>query len=66
MAQLAQLAQLAETVETVETGWNVVVDLDIAAGLEAIEREPPPERPQLYGDGHASGRVVDALTLHIR
>ena len=54
-----------EWVETIELGWNVLVDLDKAAALDALEREPPPERPQLYGDGRASERVVAALTLHL-
>jgi len=54
-----------EWVETVQTGWNVLVDLDIGAALEALEGEQPAERPQLYGDGHASERVVAALTLHL-
>jgi UDP-GlcNAc3NAcA epimerase len=52
-----------EWVETVAQGWNVLVDLDPAAALAALEREPPAERPPLYGDGRAGERVVAALTL---
>jgi UDP-GlcNAc3NAcA epimerase len=51
-----------EWTETVENGWNVLVDLDVNAALAALQREPPPIRPQLYGDGHAGQRVVDALS----
>jgi UDP-N-acetylglucosamine 2-epimerase (non-hydrolysing)/UDP-GlcNAc3NAcA epimerase len=54
-----------EWIETVQRGWNVLIDLDIDAALAALEREPPAERPPLYGDGHAAERVVDALTLHL-
>jgi UDP-N-acetylglucosamine 2-epimerase (non-hydrolysing)/UDP-GlcNAc3NAcA epimerase len=54
-----------EWVETVETGWNTLVDLDPGAMAAALEREPPQERPPLYGDGHAADRVVAALTLHL-
>jgi UDP-N-acetylglucosamine 2-epimerase len=54
-----------EWVETVELGWNVLVDLDVGAALDALAREPPVERPRLYGDGRASERVVAALTLHL-
>jgi UDP-GlcNAc3NAcA epimerase len=50
-----------EWVETVEVGWNVLVDLDAAAALEALDRTPPFDRPQLYGDGRAGERVVAAL-----
>src|SRR5579864_3697030 len=59
------LRNSTEWVETVESGWNVLVDLDIEAALQALEREPPSERPPLYGDGHAAERVVAALTLHL-
>lgn len=52
-----------EWVETVAQGWNVLVDLDSDAALAALEREPPAERPPLYGDGRAGERVVAALTL---
>jgi UDP-N-acetylglucosamine 2-epimerase (non-hydrolysing)/UDP-GlcNAc3NAcA epimerase len=50
-----------EWVETVEAGWNTLVDLDAGAALRALDRTPPPERPQLYGDGQAGERVVAAL-----
>jgi UDP-N-acetylglucosamine 2-epimerase len=50
-----------EWVETVDVGWNVLVDLDAGAALAALERTPPAERPELYGDGHAGARVVAAL-----
>jgi UDP-N-acetylglucosamine 2-epimerase len=50
-----------EWVETVEVGWNVLVDLDADAALAALERTPPAERPDLYGDGQAGARVVAAL-----
>ncbi|HEY1518613.1 MAG TPA: UDP-N-acetylglucosamine 2-epimerase (non-hydrolyzing) [Solirubrobacteraceae bacterium] len=54
-----------EWTETVEHGWNTLVDLDPAVALRALERDPPPGRPPLYGDGRAGERVVSALTLHV-
>jgi UDP-GlcNAc3NAcA epimerase len=59
------LRTTTEWVETVEHGWNVLADLDVDAALRALEREPPAERPALYGDGRAAERVVDALRLHL-
>ncbi|MEA2357233.1 MAG: UDP-GlcNAc3NAcA epimerase, partial [Solirubrobacteraceae bacterium] len=50
-----------EWVETVDVGWNVLVDLDREAALAALDRTPPTERPELYGDGAAGARVVAAL-----
>jgi UDP-GlcNAc3NAcA epimerase len=47
--------------ETVDAGWNALVDLDAAAARAALDREPPAERPPLYGDGRAGERVVEAL-----
>jgi UDP-N-acetylglucosamine 2-epimerase len=55
------LRDTTEWVETVDVGWNVLVDLDAPAALAALERTPPAERPELYGDGRAGGRVVAAL-----
>jgi UDP-GlcNAc3NAcA epimerase len=50
-----------EWVETVEAGWNTLVDLDLSRTRAALATVPAPQRPQLYGDGHAGGRVVSAL-----
>jgi UDP-N-acetylglucosamine 2-epimerase (non-hydrolysing)/UDP-GlcNAc3NAcA epimerase len=60
------LRPTTEWAETVKHGWNVLVDLDRERALAALEQDPPDERPQLYGDGHAGDRVADALTLHFR
>ena len=35
------------------------MDLDRDAALAALEREPPAERPELYGGGHAAERVCE-------
>jgi UDP-GlcNAc3NAcA epimerase len=50
-----------EWVETVDAGWNTLVDLDADAARGALERTPPAERPQLYGDGQAGERVAAAV-----
>jgi UDP-N-acetylglucosamine 2-epimerase len=50
-----------EWVETVESDWNTLVDLDLTAALQALERAAPAERPPLYGDGHAAERCVTAI-----
>jgi UDP-N-acetylglucosamine 2-epimerase (non-hydrolysing)/UDP-GlcNAc3NAcA epimerase len=59
------LRDTTEWVETVEAGWNVLVDLDATAAYAALERTPPPQRPDLYGDGRAGARVVEALATLI-
>jgi UDP-N-acetylglucosamine 2-epimerase len=58
------LRDTTEWVETVESGWNVLVDLDCEAALRALERDPPAERPELYGGGHAADRVCDVIAAY--
>jgi UDP-N-acetylglucosamine 2-epimerase (non-hydrolysing)/UDP-GlcNAc3NAcA epimerase len=60
------LRDTTEWVETVYAGWNVLVDLDRAAALAALDRSPPAHRPELYGDGRAAERVVRALPSAVR
>ena len=51
-----------EWVDTVELGANVLVDADpdrLAAAVASARM--PEERPPLYGDGHAAGRVAASL-----
>ena len=52
-----------EWVDTVEAKANTLVDDDPYRIVEAVRaaRPLPPDRPPLYGDGHASARVADAL-----
>jgi len=51
-----------EWVDTVAVGANVLVDDDPDALERAVaDARMPVERPQLYGDGQAAGRVVAAL-----
>jgi UDP-N-acetylglucosamine 2-epimerase len=51
-----------EWVDTVEAGANVLVDDDPDLIVEAVRTATmPAERPPLYGDGQASGRIAAAL-----
>ncbi len=51
-----------EWVDTVEAGANVLVDDDPDRLVEAVANaRMPAERPELYGDGQAAGRIAAAL-----
>jgi UDP-GlcNAc3NAcA epimerase len=59
------LRDTTEWVETVEHGWNVLVDLDIEAALDALDRPVPAgARPQLYGGGLAADRICRVLAAY--
>jgi UDP-GlcNAc3NAcA epimerase len=58
------LRDTTEWVETVEAGWNVLVDLDREAALDALGHTPPADRPELYGGGHAAERVCDVVAAY--
>jgi UDP-GlcNAc3NAcA epimerase len=48
--------------DTVELGANVLVDDDPdAIAKAAANAQMPPNRPELYGDGRAAGRIADVL-----
>jgi UDP-N-acetylglucosamine 2-epimerase len=57
------LRATTEWTDTVRVGANRLVDPDAPEGLAGALAEArfPPRAPQLYGDGHASGRVAAAL-----
>ncbi len=57
------LREETEWVETVELGWNTLVGTDMERILAAatLPSDCRRERPQVYGDGHAAGRCVEAL-----
>lgn len=61
------LRRSTEWTETVSAGWNVLVGTDPVAIAEAMRSfRPERPRPDLFGDGHAAERVVEALTAFTR
>ena len=55
-----------EWVDTVAVGANVLVDADPDAIAGAVaSASVPPNRPVLYGDGHASERIAQVLAATI-
>lgn len=60
------LRRQTEWTETVSAGWNVLVGTDAAAIAESMRGfRPRGVRPDLFGDGHAAERVVEALSTSI-
>lgn len=53
-----------EWVETVESGWNIVVGTDRERILAAVQEQERPDNtpPAIFGDGHASKKVIDILS----
>ena len=46
----------------VEAGWELVAGADPARITEGIQMfRPPPDRPPIFGDGHAAERIVATL-----
>jgi len=54
-----------EWVETVEAGWNVLVGADRHKIVQAATERcwPQDAPPQVFGDGYASGRIVQHLSV---
>ncbi len=51
-----------EWIETVESGWNTLVPPDAELIRAAVEgATAPASHPELYGDGFAAERIVEAL-----
>ena len=56
------LREETEWTETVDAGWNVVAGVNAERIVDCIlSFSPPAARPRLYGDGHASDRIVALL-----
>jgi UDP-N-acetylglucosamine 2-epimerase len=57
------LRERTEWTETVSAGWNVLVGTDPDAIADTMRNfRPDGDRPDLFGDGHAAERVVEALS----
>ncbi len=48
--------------ELTRLGWCTITGADGPAIHEALGRDIPPDRPALFGDGHAAEAVIDAIT----
>jgi len=56
------LREETEWVETVDAGWNRLAGTDEDSVVEAVlDISTPESRPEVYGDGHAAEKCVEAL-----
>jgi UDP-N-acetylglucosamine 2-epimerase len=56
------LREETEWIETVDAGWNRLAGDDPDRIVDAVRTfAPPSNRPPLYGDGFASGRIAEIL-----
>jgi UDP-GlcNAc3NAcA epimerase len=61
------IREYTEWTELVTSGWNKVVGYSETAILEAITSfTPPPERPALFGSGHAAKTMCDAIVAFLK
>lgn len=55
-----------EWIETVQNGWNKIVGADQSKILESIKSfQPTQQRLAHFGDGNASGKIVELIDAHI-
>jgi len=60
------LREETEWVETIDEGWNILVGTDREAIRKAVHAlDPPPERKDLFGDGHAAEKIAELLNIEI-
>jgi UDP-N-acetylglucosamine 2-epimerase (non-hydrolysing) len=52
--------------ETLAAGWNVLAPDLVGVDELAMRERPTGDRPPVYGDGDAAGKVVDTLAARLR
>jgi UDP-GlcNAc3NAcA epimerase len=62
----ALLDESTAWIDLVTSGWAVLTGADRQAILEAVDRPVPSERPDIFGNGRAASRIVDALSAWLR
>jgi len=56
------LRDRTEWIETVREGWNILVDVNVSAILDAVEKfSPSKPRKRIFGEGRASEKIVEIL-----